>query len=109
METKSKLTQILLGIIVGVLMIQLAFQFSALLSKFLADKAPAQDEAQAYRLELYQTLYDLAEKRTTAYQNDIYNDPAVDNINKQMERQLEYIFMELNSQTMLQAQEAMGK
>jgi len=109
METKSKLTQVLLAVIVVLLAVQVVFQVTAKLADFLADETPVQDKTSTSRMELYQMLYDLAEKRTTAYREDVYDDPDVKNINQQMERQLEYIFMELNSQTMLHAQEAMGK
>jgi hypothetical protein len=110
METKNRLTQALLAVIIVLLSVQTAITLSVMVAAVIKENnPPVLTVEQEIRQEYYKTLYDLAMTRANKYQDDVYNDPDVDNINKQMERQLEYIFMELNSLTQIETQKAMDK
>jgi hypothetical protein len=102
MEAKSKsTTPILLALILVVLVINLIGTFTPVVMTLVKDLKPKDTTVTD---TYYKALGDLAFDRMTGYEDALYKDPSVDNINKQQFRVLEYIWMELNAQTQMNAQ-----
>lgn len=106
----KRLTQVLLAIIIVLLSIQVAFQISVKVAEVAraANPAPPTKEQVSHQ-EYLQYFLDETTKRQETYRTDIYDNAAVTTIYQQQLITLEYIFKELNAQTILMVQEQMEK
>jgi hypothetical protein len=101
----KRLTQVLLAIIIVLLSVQVAFQVTGALAKAIP---VSQTKEQVSHQEYLKYFLDETTKRQDTYAADVYA-PAVDTIYQQQLITLNYIFRELNAQTILMVQEQMEK
>ena len=106
----NKLIQVSLAAIVVLLAVQVGFQISVKVTDAVraANPAPLTKEQVSHQ-EYLKYFLDETTKRQDTYKTDIYDNAAVTTIYQQQLITLEYIFHELNAQTILMVQEQMEK